>query len=68
MQAFKKVLGLEVEEFPVPKASMKLIATLYTQAKTNKDYGTGDSIRAELKKQNVLLKDTKLGVLWSYAE
>lgn len=66
--AFKKVLGICIETFPVPAASMKLIASLYTQAKNNKEYAVVDNIRAELKNQNVLIKDTKLGVLWSYAE
>lgn len=38
------------------------------EARKNKDWAEADRIRDELKARNIILKDTPLGVKWSYAE
>ena len=43
---------------------MKIIIGLRQDAKNNKDFGTSDKIREELKKAGVVLKDKKDGVDW----
>lgn len=43
---------------------MKIIIGLRQDAKNNKDFGTSDKIREELKKAGVILKDRKDGADW----
>ena len=43
---------------------MKIIIGLRQDAKNNKDFGTSDKIREELKKAGVVLKDKKDGAEW----
>jgi len=43
---------------------MKIIIGLRQDAKNNKDFGTSDKIREELKKAGVVLKDRKDGAEW----
>ena len=44
---------------------MNSIIAIRQKAKENKDYGTSDMIRDELKKLNITIKDTKDGAEWS---
>ena len=36
-----------------------------TEAKKNKDFALADSIREELLKQGIILKDTREGTIWN---
>lgn len=38
------------------------------EARRNKDFAEADRIRDELKARNIILKDTPMGVTWSFAE
>ncbi|MBG8553002.1 cysteine--tRNA ligase [Hymenobacter guriensis] len=62
------VLGLQDE----PRASVEdllgLTLRFYQEAKAAKDYGKVDDIRAALKEQGIVVKDTKAGVDWAYSE
>ena len=65
------ILGLKSEEASGGDdvLTSKLIETLIAlrkQAKENKDYQTADSIRDQLTKIGVILKDTKDGTEWSF--
>ncbi|QIX61193.1 cysteine--tRNA ligase [Hymenobacter lutimineralis] len=64
----EEVLGLQDE----PRANVEDLLTLtlgfYQEAKTAKDYGKVDAIRAALKEQGIVVKDTKAGVDWAYSE
>ena len=65
------ILGLKEESIPdsgdneVLSGTMELLIQLRKDAKTNKDWGTADKIRDELKAIGIELKDTKDGVDWS---
>jgi cysteinyl-tRNA synthetase len=43
---------------------MQLILDIRGQAKANKDWGTADKIRDNLKGLNIEVKDTKEGATW----
>ena len=62
------ILGLRDE----PRANAEDLLTLtlefYTEAKTAKAYDKVDQIRAALKRQGIVIKDTKAGVEWAYSE
>ena len=62
------ILGLQDE--PRANAEQLLALTLgfYSEAKTDKAYDKVDQIRAALKGQGIVLKDTKAGVEWAYSE
>lgn len=47
---------------------INILIEMRAEAKLNKDYATSDRIRDELKKQHIILKDTKDGTSWSYEE
>ena len=63
------VLGLfeEKEEASVDSEIEALIEKR-NEARKNKDWAEADRIRDELKARNIILKDTPMGVKWSYAE
>lgn len=63
------VLGLfeEKEEASVDNEIEALIEKR-NEARKNKDWAEADRIRDELKARNIILKDTPMGVKWSYAE
>ncbi len=63
------VLGLfeEKEEHSVDSEIEALIEKR-NEARKNKDWAEADRIRDELKARNIILKDTPMGVKWSYAE
>ncbi|MBO5059958.1 MAG: cysteine--tRNA ligase [Clostridia bacterium] len=63
------VLGLfeEKEETSVD-AEIEALIEKRNEARKNKDWAEADRIRDELKARNIILKDTPMGVKWSYAE
>ncbi len=63
------VLGLfeEKEELSVD-AEIEALIEKRNEARKNKDWAEADRIRDELKARNIILKDTPMGVKWSYAE
>ncbi len=67
----ENILGLKEEKNNNPNMLDDVLKTLldtYSEAKNRKDYATVDLIRKEIKKQGILIKDTKEGVEWSYEE
>lgn len=62
------VLGISIPaDGPQNDLSQELMQTilkLRAEAKNRKDFGTSDFIRDELKKINVIIKDTKDGAVW----
>jgi cysteinyl-tRNA synthetase len=62
------VLGLTEENNANPAEMMNILLTLYSKAKQEKDYATVDMIRAEVKKEGMVINDSKKGVSWSYEE
>ena len=64
-----KVLGLfEKKEEASLDAEIEALIEKRNQARKNKDFAEADRIRDELKARNIILKDTPMGVTWSYAE
>lgn len=62
------VLGL-VEEAPDDRGAWRELALgFYRTAKAARDYATVDSLRAEFKRQGLLINDTKAGARWVYDE
>jgi cysteinyl-tRNA synthetase len=47
---------------------MEVILNDYNEAKTRKDYSTVDRIRAQVKKEGIIIKDSKTGISWDYEE
>jgi cysteinyl-tRNA synthetase len=47
---------------------MNIILEDYQDAKTRKDYSTVDRIRAQVKKEGIVIKDAKTGISWDYEE
>ncbi|MCB0819830.1 MAG: cysteine--tRNA ligase [Bacteroidetes bacterium] len=47
---------------------MEVILQDYSDAKARKDYATVDRIRAQVKKEGVVIKDSKTGISWDYEE
>ena len=43
---------------------MQVLLTMRQEAKTNKDYALADSIRDNLAKINITIKDSKEGAIW----
>ena len=66
------ILGLKQEALSENNQVLDDVITILiemrSQAKTNKDFATSDRIREELKKINIILKDTKEGTIWTYEE
>lgn len=68
---FDRVLGLrlDAESALEPLALPAALAALLEQrkqARANKDWAKSDSLRAQLEKEGVALKDTKEGTTWEY--
>jgi cysteinyl-tRNA synthetase len=61
-----EILGLIDEKPADADALLEVVLDFYKKAKAEKDYAQVDAIRAALKKQNLVLKDSKTGVDWSY--
>ncbi|MCC2548921.1 cysteine--tRNA ligase [Hymenobacter sp. BT175] len=62
------ILGLQDEPRANAEQLLELTLSFYTEAKTAKAYDKVDQIRAALKGQGIVIKDTKAGVEWAYSE
>ena len=62
------VLGLKEEPTGDVEEMLDLVLGFYKEAKENKAYDKVDAIRAELKKQGIVIKDLKTGIDWAYEE
>jgi cysteinyl-tRNA synthetase len=62
------VLGLRDEPRISTEDLLGLTLGFYQEAKTAKAYDKVDQIRAALKSQGIVIKDTKTGVEWAYSE
>jgi len=62
------VLGLVDEPRANPEQLLDLTMRFYAEAKATKAYDKVDEIRAALKGQGIVIKDTKAGVEWAYSE
>ena len=62
------VLGLREETAVNPEQLIDLTLGFYAEAKADKAYDKVDQIRAALKTQGIVIKDTKAGVEWAYNE
>ncbi len=63
------VLGLfEKKEELLVDSEIEELIEKRNEARKNKDWAEADRIRDELKARNIILKDTPMGVKWSYAE
>ena len=62
------ILGLKEEHNINAEQMMEVLLKLYTKAKGEKDYATVDMIRAEVKKEGMVINDSKKGVSWNYEE
>ena len=63
------VLGLvKVQEKASLDAEIEDLIEQRTAAKKNKDFALADKIRDDLLARGIVLKDTRQGVQWSYAE
>jgi cysteinyl-tRNA synthetase len=62
------VLGLREETAVNPEQLIELTLGFYSEAKADKAYDKVDVIRAALKSQGIVIKDTKAGVEWAYSE
>jgi len=62
------VLGLVDEPRANPEQLLALTLRFYSEAKATKAYDKVDEIRAALKDQGIVIKDTKAGVEWAYSE
>jgi cysteinyl-tRNA synthetase len=62
------ILGLQDEPRANAEQLLDLTLSFYTEAKTTKAYDKVDLIRAALKEQGIVIKDTKAGVEWAYSE
>ena len=62
------VLGLREETAVNPEQLISLTLGFYSEAKADKAYDKVDVIRAALKTQGIVIKDTKAGVEWAYSE
>ncbi|MFM2285225.1 MAG: hypothetical protein RLZZ543_722 [Bacteroidota bacterium] len=47
---------------------MSVILSNYADAKARKDYATVDDIRAQVKREGLVIKDSKTGISWDYEE
>ncbi len=63
-----EVLGLQEEALGDVEEMLDLVLQFYKEAKEAKQYDKVDVIRAELKKQGIVIKDLKTGIDWAYEE
>jgi cysteinyl-tRNA synthetase len=62
------ILGLKEESTCKAEEMLDLVLGFYKEAKETKAYDKVDAIRAELKKQGIVIKDLKTGIDWAYEE
>ena len=69
---YHDVLGLSMDDSDSNSESMdavmKMVLELRTDAKKNKDFGTADKIRDDLKNAGISIMDTPEGTKWEYGE
>ena len=65
---YTDVLGLRDEPRTNAEQLLELTLGFYSEAKADKAYDKVDVIRAALKSQGIVIKDTKAGVEWAYSE
>ncbi len=63
-----EILGLQEERLGDVEEMLDLVLQFYKEAKETKSYDKVDVIRAELKKQGIVIKDLKTGIDWAYEE
>ena len=67
IEEMDKVLSLDLlkkEEVKIDKEYIKEMIEKRKEAKLNKDYGLADSIREELERDGIILKDTREGTIY----
>jgi cysteinyl-tRNA synthetase len=67
----EEILGLREE--PGKSSSpmhtmMDTVLEAYRNAKERKDYALVDAIRANVKKEGIVIRDAKTGISWDYEE
>ncbi|MHA7130845.1 cysteine--tRNA ligase [Algoriphagus namhaensis] len=62
------ILGLQEEKSEVQEGMLSLLLTLYSEAKTARNYDKVDDIRAGLKQMGFVVKDMKDKIDWAYEE
>lgn len=62
------ILGLKEESSADSSQLLAVLLRFYQEAKAAKNYTRVDEIRAEFKKQGVVIKDMKNGIDWAYEE
>ncbi|TGE09882.1 cysteine--tRNA ligase [Hymenobacter fodinae] len=62
------ILGLVDEPRAKAEDLLRLTLEFYQEAKVTKAYDKVDQIRAALKEQGIVVKDTKAGIDWAYSE
>jgi len=62
------ILGLKEESTADAGQLIKVLLRFYQEAKEARNYTRVDEIRAEFKKQGVVIKDMKTGIDWAYEE
>jgi len=60
--------GLERKDTELVNNLMNLILEIRQDARAKKDWTTADKIRDKLKEFNIILKDTREGVVWEFGE
>ncbi|MDQ3191615.1 MAG: cysteine--tRNA ligase [Bacteroidota bacterium] len=64
----EEILGLKEESDINIDQMMETLLKLYSKSKSEKDYSTVDMIRADVKKEGIVINDLKKGISWSYEE
>ncbi|MGV3640013.1 MAG: DALR domain-containing protein, partial [Adhaeribacter sp.] len=62
------ILGLKEESSADAPQLLEVLLRFYQEAKAARNYARVDEIRAEFKKQGVVIKDMKNGIDWAYEE
>ena len=67
----ENIFGLLEEKGKTGDALNNLMGVIiedYSDAKSRKDYSTVDRIRAQIKSEGLIIKDSKTGISWDYEE
>jgi cysteinyl-tRNA synthetase len=64
----EEVLGISEEKPEQSETFINALLELYKSAKENKEYAKVDQIRANFKKEGLIIKDMKNGIDWAYEE
>ena len=68
MMEFDKILGILEEKEKKLSPELKKLIKEREKARKEKDYAKADKIREQLKKNGVILEDTKEGVRWKFVK